>query len=94
MAYDSTKPEPADNTPVPAKLTLPDGRVIPMPAALSAEQVEALAYVATLFLGPLEATALGKSMGNYMRRTAMELVRQEIVQRESGTTPTDTTPEG
>ena len=57
MPYDSAAKEPVENTPVPATLTLPDGRVIPMPAALSAEQVEALAYVATLFLGPPEAAA-------------------------------------
>lgn len=94
MPYDSSKQEPVENTPVPATLTLPDGRVIAMPAALSADQVEALAYVATLFLGPLEAAALGQSMGAYLRRAAVEIARQEMARHQGGTQPPDASSEG
>lgn len=93
MPYDSSNQEPVENTPIPATLTLPDGRVINMPAALSADQVEALAYVATLFIGPLECAALGKTLGDYLRRATLEIARQELARRESSIEPTNPTPE-
>lgn len=99
MPYDSSNPEPVENTPTPATLTLPDGQIIKMPAALSADQVEALAYVACLFLEPLKAAALGQSLGGFLRRAARELVLQELAnrelaQQESGKEPPVTHSEG
>ena len=99
MPYDSSAKEPTDNTPVAAKLTLPDGQVIDMPAALSPAQIEALAYVTCLFIEPLKAAAFGQSFGNFMRRAALELVQQELAarelaRRESGEEPPVATPKG
>ena len=99
MPYDSSAPEPLENAPVPAKLTLPDGMVIDMPMALTPGQIEALAYVACMFIEPLKAAAFGQSLGGFMRRAALELVQQELAarelaRRESGEEPPVATPEG
>ena len=64
-----------------------------MPAALTAEQVEALAYTATLFIEPLKAMALGQSLGAYLRRAALEIARQEVA-KANATEPTPTVSEG
>ena len=99
MPYDSSAQEPIENTPAPAKLTFPDGQVIDMPAALSPGQIEALAYVACMFIEPLKAAAFGQSLGTFMRRAAVELVERELAARElarqeSNKEPPVVTPEG
>jgi hypothetical protein len=99
MPYDNSAQEPVENTPAPAKLTLPDGQVIEMPTTLNPAQIEALAYVACMFIEPLKAAAFGQTLGGFMRRAALELVQQELAARElarrgSGEEPPVATPEG